>query len=514
MSTKFNFDELDSATRGYLIAVRDSEGRGSPGIFAPTSDLLRGIGCLLGPIIIAATLLLTLLMNALILNDPIGLAMLQTAGLLVGAWLLTARFRLGRGGSRFAGNWVYADPLFLYQAFREQVTVAPLEDLVEARVTHNYNNNSYTNSTLILLFSGNRTEKLTVPNERRADQLRTYLNYLAWARGPEGGRRANLSPATLGGVARYVARNDDEPLDAEGELNLNLLELDITEVPEEPTREGRAAPSVLPYVVMVLFAAASFCVLAFVVDPPLRDDALYDLVMKEPYVEPQYLRLYLLDHRNQRHRDAVAKRLARFYDDPIRHVRDKGGNPDLREGMAKVLDSLKTAEQPVVSMRVIEQNTPPGKEGGKDKREKDLRTQLVNAINAEFSRQPWGQPVRVPNEENPPPRSPRGEQLIAFVETPEGADKVHFDIAYAVQPAGDAQSQIAATVTVRTDVAADPVATGTVSLPGAFATDALDQQMFRLAHELASATVGQTAQQQPGAGVPQMPKIVIPPGGF
>lgn len=513
MSSKFNFEELDSATRDYLIAVRDAEGRGSPGIFAPTSNALRGAGCLLGPIIIAAALLLTLLIDSMILNDPTGLAMLQTAGLLVGAWLLTARFRLGRGNARIAGNWVYADPLFLYRAFREQVTVTPLEALVEARATHNYNNNSYTNSTLVLLFADNRTETVTVPSERRADQLRTYLNYVAWARGPEGGKRANLSPATLGGVARYVARNDDEPTDAEGELNLNLLELDITEVPEEPTREGRAAPSVLPYIVMILFAAACFCVLAFVVNPPLRDDALYDLVMKEPYVEPQYLRLYLLDQRNQRHRDAVAKRLSEFYREPIDHVKNKGENPELREGMAKVLDSLRTAEQPVVSMRVTEPHTPPGMEGGKAKREKDLRTQLVNAINAEFSRQSWGQPVRVPNEENPPPRSPRGEQLIAFVEPPEGADKVHFDIAYAVRPAGDGQNQVAATVTIRTDINADPVATGTVSVPGSFATEALDQQMFRLANELAKAMVGQTAQQ-PGAGVPQAPGVVIPPGKF
>jgi hypothetical protein len=513
MSATYNFEELDAQTREYLTAVRDAEGRGSPGIFASTTDPLPGVGCVVGPLVIIGTLLGTLIPDRMVLNDPIGLAMLQTAGLLLGAWLITAKLRMSAARRRLAGNWVYADPLFLYQAFREQVTLIPLDDLAEARVTHNYNNDAYTNSALTLLFSGRRQATVTIPNERRADQLRTYLNYVAWARGPEGGTRAKLSPATLGGVARYVARNDDEPTDAEGGLNLNLVELDITEVPEEPSRDGRALPSVLPYVAMILFAAACFCAFAWVVDPPLRDDALYDLIMKEPYVEPQHLRAYLLDERNKLHRDAVAKRLAQFYDDPVRHVQRQGQDPELREGMAKVLDSLRTAEQPLASLRVTEQNTPPGTEGNKAKREKELRTQLVNAINAEFSRQPWGQPIRVPNEENPPPRSPIGEQLIAFIEAPEGADKVHFDITYGVEPAENGAGRLAATVTIRTNINEQPVATGTLALPGTFDAATLDTQVPRLAAGLAKAMVGQTSSPPPGMGFPQ-PPVIIPPGKF
>jgi hypothetical protein len=178
-----------------------------------------------------------------------------------------------------------------------------------------------------------------------------------------------------------------------------------------------------------------------------------------------------------------------------------------------VLDSLRTAEQPVVSLRVTEQNTPPGAEGGKSNREKELRTQLVNAINREFSRQPWGGPVRFPGEENPPPRSPIGEQLIAFVEPPEGADKVHFDITYAVEAAGDGLSRVAATVTIRTDVSGDPVAAATLAVPGGFNTDGLNQQIPWVATTLAKSLVGQT-NQQPGPGMPQIPGIVIPPGKF
>ena len=33
MSQKFLFEELDEVTRDYLIAVRDAEGSGAPGVF-------------------------------------------------------------------------------------------------------------------------------------------------------------------------------------------------------------------------------------------------------------------------------------------------------------------------------------------------------------------------------------------------------------------------------------------------------------------------------------------------
>jgi hypothetical protein len=181
--------------------------------------------------------------------------------------------------------------------------------------------------------------------------------------------------------------------------------------------------------------------------------------------------------------------------------------------MAKVLDSLRTAEQPIVSLRVTERNTPPGMGEGKQKREKDFRTQLVNAINGAFSRQPWGQPIRVPNEEDPPPRSPIGEQLIAFIEPPEGADKVHFDVAYAVEEGEKGATRLRATVTIRTNINEEPVAAGTVTLPGTIDPAGLDVQVPRLAAEVAKAMVGQASERPPGMGFPQ-PPVIAPPGKF
>ena len=495
MSTTFKFEELDETTHDYLVAVRDSGGLGSPGVFASTKDTLPGCGCIAGPIVVIATLLLTLVRDVgIIYDDPVGVALLQTAGLLVGGWLIAAGFRGGKGTDKVAGTWVYVDPLFLYEAYREQITVTPVEEVVEANFTHNYNNGAYQNSVVSISMGGNRVTTVTFANEARAEQMVVYLNYLAWARGPDGGERANLAPATLGGLAKYVAKNDHEPLDAESNINLNLIELDITQVPEGPAREGRAMPAVLPYVLLLLYGAACFFLMAFVVNPPLRDDAIFDAVMKPPSIEPRFLRAYLVDSRNKLHREEVTKKLSQFYDQPIKHVKDNGKDEELREGMAKMLESLRTADQPVVSVRVIEVNTPAGTEGKKADRQDQLRTNFAVGVNAAFSQfmPPVSPPQGIVFKEPPPPV---GEQLIAFIEVPEGADRVHFDITYTVKQGEFGELQLEVNVEIRTNIEAkDPTARSQFVMPDKFDAATLDAEVLKVKDELILRMIGPMAQ--------------------
>ena len=301
---------------------------------------------------------------------------------------------------------------------------------------------------------------MTITSEARAEQMVVYLNYLAWARGPDGGDRANLAPATLGGLAKYVAKNDHEPLDTENNINLNLIELDITQVPEEPTREGRAMPSVLPYIFLLLYATACFFIMAFIVNPPLRDDAIFEAVMKEPSVEPRFLRAYLIDPRNTKHRDEVTKKLSGFYNQPIAHVRQNGKDVELREGMAKLLESLRTADQPVVSVRVTEVYTPAGQEGKKADRQNQVRTD--------------------------------------------------FDITYTVEQAGDSGLlRLAVVVEIRTNIEdKDPTARSQFLMSDQFGAASLDDQVKKLKEELVSRMIGVAKNQ--GFGIP----INQPPGGF
>lgn len=512
MSTTFVFEELDEGTRDYLTAVRDGEGLGSPGVFVATSDSLPGCGCIAGPIIIILTLLLTLTTwVGVIYDDPVGVALLQTGGLVLGGWLLMATFRAGKGNSKIAGTWVYVDPLYLYEAFREQVTVTPVDDVVDASFTHNYNNGNYTNSVVTISLSGSGVTTVTLNNEARAEQMVVYLNYLAWARGPEGGTRANLPPATLGGVAKYVAKNDHEPLDAESNINLSMVELDITEVPEQPTREGRATPALIPYLVLGGLGALCFFFMAYVVNPPLRDDAIFDVVMKEP-CEPRVLRAYLVDSRNTAHRDTVTERLSRFYTQPIDHVKRNGRDVVLRDGMAKVLESVRTADQPVVSVRVTEKGTPANRIGGKESRESNLRTEFANGVNNAFSAQSWGMAVQPPagmTFKEPPP--PLGQQFLAFIAPPEGATGVHFDIAYTIEQAENGQLRIAVAVEIRTNIEERPVATSTVVVPGTFDTGNLEAQSSKIRDALVLAMIGTTGN---APGMPAPMPMPNPAGGF
>jgi hypothetical protein len=499
MPQTFIFEELDETTRNYLTAVRDAGGSGAPGVFSTTASSMAGCGCIAGAVVIVATFLLTLTTWIdVIYDDPVRVALLQTAGLVLGGWLLIAAMRSSgkKVGSKTAGHWVYVDPLHLYEAYREQVTVTRVDDAVEANFTHNYNNGSYQNSVVKVLLGGNSVAQVTLNNEQRAEQMVVYLNYLAWARG-EGGDRATLPPASLGGLAKYVAKNDAEPKDAEGNINLNLVELDITQVPEEPTREGRAAPSVLPYIFILVAAAAIFGLMAYVVNPPIRDEAIYDAVTRvtqPPSVEPRFLRAYLIDPRNTRHRDEVQRQLAGFYDPAISHVTNRATDAELRGGMVQVLESLRTADQPIVSLKVTEK--PDGKPGAAERQKKILEGIVggnvaggTGGIMDEFAKvSPPIQPgPGVVFKEQPPPI---GHQLIAFVEAPEGANNAHFEITYTLKPGINQNSyRVEILVEIRTTVEAPPVATSTLSLPGEYSLSQLESN-DAIRNAVVQATVG------------------------
>ena len=526
MATTYLFEELDEATRDYLTAVRAAEGSGSPGVFAATKDSLPGCGCIAGPIVVIATLLGTLpTWTGVIFNDPVGVALLQTAGFLVGGWLLAAGFR-GNGSSKNAGTWVYADPLHLYEAYREQVTITPIEELSDAHYTHNYDSNGNYQNSVIAISIGRDVATVTIQHENRAEQLVTYLNYLAWARGPEGEDRADLGPADLGALARYVVRNGDEPKDVDGNINLDLVELDIHEVPEEPSRDGRALPAFLPYVLMFAGGILSFFLFGFVINPWRRDDAIFARVTEEtqpPSMQPGALRAYLIDPRNKRHRAEVLAKLPGFYTQPIAHVERFAANPQLGKGMGEVLKSLSTAEQPVVSLKVTETQSPPGGGGdAKDSREVRMRTAFADAVNAAFANEPWGRQIQPPPEHtwtspNDPP--PIGHQLIAFVEAPEAeagqpAKGIHFDISYAIKEtaAANGQYQIVATVILKADIEQAAVGRGQFIVPGTFTLAELNQPfelnpnppaghpLTRLKDELIRQMIGSSSappQQQP-----------------
>ena len=527
MSQTFVFEELDEATRDYLTRVRATKGEGAPGVFAPTGNIMAGCGCILGPIIIALTLALTLTdWIDLIYKDPVKVAFLQTAGLLVGGWLVFAGFRsMGTPkGVRNAGNWVYLDPLYLYEAYREQVKVTPVDDAVEANFTHNYNNGAYQNSVVRIQMENGQTLTISVNNEQRAEQMVVFVNYLAWARGPEGGDRAGLAPAALGGLARYVVENDVEPKDADNNINLNLVELDVDEVPEEPRREGRAAPNILPYIAMLGGAVGIFFVMGYVVNPPIRDEALFDLVITEQ-CQPWFLQMYLLDARNTKHRTAVQQRLAREYDEAIGKLQQNNnpGNQKLRDGMIQILRSLREVDRPTVSLRVTE----VGGRAGAESRVKQLKEDLVGKLEGQKADPDSSEPdyfiarggiygelanlmpaiTQIKGQPLVRPQTARGVQLIEFAEMPEDAEHAHFEIQYEFSPTNNGDTfWISGTVEVRTKLTDPPVVTYKSDLLGPYRENQFDQAVTRLKDEILAGLVGKGNMAMPG-GFPPPPNF-------
>ncbi|MCE9561205.1 MAG: hypothetical protein K8U57_04045 [Planctomycetes bacterium] len=514
MAQTFVFEELDNNTRSYLTTIRDSSGAEAPGIFAPTSSTLAGCGCVSGIIVIVGTLIVTLTtMVDVILKDPGRVAMLQTAGFLLGGWLLFAGHRSSsRGSKTMAGHWVYVDTLHLYEAYRELVSVTQIDDVVEANFTHNYNNGAYQNSIVRALRGKGTAFSVTVNNELRAEQMVVFLNYLAWARSPEGGERASLPPAVLGGLARYVAENDSEPKDHEGNINLKLVAVDVTEVPEEPLREGRATPSFMPYVLMLVGGILSFVVMKEVVNPPIHDDAIYSAVIEEN-CEPWFLQMYLLDETNNtRHRDQVKARLAQEYNKAISAVKVQPvSDPELRKGMAKILESLKETIRPVVSLKVSEGGVGP--KTGAEKRVEKLRDDLVGKVDGKkvngeskdpdyfvaeggimgkmAQLMPPVQP-REPGATFPIPRTAVGIQLIEFASQPDDAPHAHFEISYEFVPVENIKDRyrLKAKVEIRTDLDAAPVAVYKEELPQQFTESEFGNQLDQLKNRLLIGLVG------------------------
>lgn len=459
MPASHALEELDDATRAYVLAVRDRRGKGLPGVYVPGTNPLPVVLVIVGPILFALTLGLTL-GTSQILSDPDNNALVQAAGLTLGAWMTVAAFRAWAGARspRTAGHWTYGDPLFVYEANAERVTLTPMAAVADVTATHNTNSGTYVNTAVQVKFADGRKAAFTLTGKQPAERFVTFYNYLAWARGPGGGKRAALPPADLAGLANHAAENDEEPLDPDGDPDFSAIARGDLDVPENPTRVGGAGWNVLPYLAAILFALGSFHLMR-AVDVPLRDDKVFEMVTSAP-VHPMLLRLYLADPRNTAHRDDVYRRLGPFYDAAVTHTKVAAGDPQLGAGMARLLDSLRRADQPLVTVRVREAAPPEGRRAGDVLRAEAVRTKLLGAITRKLTA--VTPPVFTPRDvtfEVPPP--PLGEQLVLFAESPDGVAP-HLDIEYAYEPAKAGGFDLKATVTVRLAPDAGPDAAGVV----------------------------------------------------
>ena len=402
-------------------------------------------------------------------------------GLLLGGWLIVAffRFRGTKGSTRTAGHWVYMDALHLYVAHRERVTVIPLEHAANAKFKHNFNNGKYQNSTVTIWMSGRTSTSFAVNDELRAEAVRDVRQLRGLGAGRRGGRdrRAFAGHAGRGRCATWRDTTFNRKTPKGSSTWIYWMSRSRTFLKSQSAKDA-AAPSILPYVAMLVAVILLFPFMAFVVNPPVRDDAIFAAVTHDPQrTEPRFLRPISSTSATR----SIARRSSSSSPDITTRSSITSAptpqQPELKNGMLALLESLREEpDQPIVSLRVTERS-PDTLSKGAPARVKKLREGIVggdgllgangNGILDVFARvsPPIQPPPDVVFTEKPPPI---GHQLIDFVQPPEDAQHAHIHIIYEFKDQPDNTYRLAVTVEIRKKVDGDPIAAHTEELPGLY----------------------------------------------
>jgi hypothetical protein len=337
MTKRFECEELDDATLDYLRTAHRHAGDGVPGLYldAKAANLaaawLPTAGAFLGPALVVGALLCT--MGSL--DDPINVAMLQTAGVFLGTWMFVAWLRAKIASKRpdYVGHFKLADPLYLWHAAGRGVFVTPLDGLEGAWVDHHHDNQgNYTTSKVTMRLDGARVA-VDVKSEYQAERLEAYLNLL-----PEFDRGL---PAQRG----YDAL-DELNRQEDGDEEPAPVRRLVDSIPEP--HKVRTVVTFWRYPVVVALFAACFFV-SWTLCKALRDDAVFDLVKSR---RPPELRAYLIDRRNTRHRTEVLQLLAKFHEEAAQKIERKNGDAQLKAGLASLVRGVAHEPQPVVTIYV------------------------------------------------------------------------------------------------------------------------------------------------------------------
>lgn len=407
-------DELDDESRQYLVTVKNQQGEGAPGVFVPTTNWLPLIGLIVGIVLIGIVLIFTLAP----LDNPFGMALLQTALLLPGGWMIVAALRvwIGAGVGTNLGHFVYADANRVWHAQGSKVTITELAGLEVAVATDNYNDGNYQNTTVEMGLRGGGHAAVTLNNLGGAHDLVNFLNALVVTRASGGGQSTAVQLAAaakgmaLGGYyAPQYARGGEDPALAN---------------PPTPERISRPLAGWVACGVIVLIAVGTIFLMN-ALNVSMRDHAIFELLKqveaRRDSNNVDYLRTYLLDPRCTRNVEAVKEMLSRHYDAPIQELRAKAGEQPLPAEFIKQVENVRKAAFPAVSLRVTEMAPEKGLEKGDDftpgsraARAVRVREKLAECLCGAVG----------------------GDKLLSFVEVPEDVKpQIEFVYGYVTIPA-------------------------------------------------------------------------------
>ncbi len=348
MFETFDYAKLDAEAKRYLRDVRRRGARGGlPGVYLAVSDNRPIWAALVGIVVLPLFLWIGYTSS----KAPWATAMLQTAGVLIGGWLIwfAARSRMANA-ERFAGYFYYFDTRHAFIGEGETIRVVPMHP--SAKVTPH-------GANAVLVESELDDRTIAVPNRVFAEAVSDFYHALTWVRSREEGPWADLDEDEAGAVARYLAEEDEAP------QNLTEADLAIDSFTESVRASGRSKSGLVGLLVWFGIGAASFALFS-ATNGMIQDNMAFAEAKgnigkdsAEKYTGAQGLRDYLLNERNTRNRDEAKQLLAKLYDPPIAQVKSNpGADPVLRDGMVALLDSLRGPETPAVSIAAIDTDSP------------------------------------------------------------------------------------------------------------------------------------------------------------
>lgn len=385
------YSQLDPATKAYLREVRHARGRGAPGVFEAGSAGYAGVSLLIGLVILVVFVWCGYSTN----KAPWAMALLQTAGVMLGGWLILYAFRRWFAGpDRYAGKFVYFDPESVFVGKGEELQYARLDPDAEVEPA---------GDSGVSFRSADGSFTVPVSSRGTALLVADYYDALEHLRreGPTNWWDG-VSPAELGAMARYMVVNERKP------SNMSDVVLDIDSMPDE-VRPARGRPSgVLRYLLILAVGGLVYAGFAFT-NQPLHDAGAFAGVNKD---SPDELRHYLADPHTHAHHDEAKQRLKELYATKHRELSGKPAtDPEVRDAFLKLFDSLDGPETPAVSLSVVDRSANAA--GGGD----SLRTRLADGIGTEVGK---GYIVFVlrPGDKPPAGAVPPGEPA-----PPEGENK-------------------------------------------------------------------------------------------
>ncbi len=382
------FGQLDQETQEYLSSVHSQAGRRCPGIYIEFEpNPLIKIALWTGPIILLVGLVVSLNSG----KDAFAVAMFLAGTVLLGSWITWYGVRglLGETGKRFYGRFLYFDPVHVYLVRGDEVAVTNIGSFEKV----------YARDNGVVFVEEGRKTLIPIQRAAKAELVERYYRGLLDVESHNDPKWQKLSLAELGGVSKHIATEGGIPISKES------ASLRIDTVPENPTIEGGGLPMRLLF---TFGLAAMALLLGMVLFKPIRDSGNFSRA-KEGGAPG--LRGYLMDERNTSHRTEAKKLLAALYDAPIAKVKTSvpEDQAQFRDAFVGLIESLRDASQPVVSLKITEQ----GESNGKEYRENTLRTELADAL---------GMFV--------------GQELIAFVKNPDDQN-AHVEIQYTYEMNGD-----------------------------------------------------------------------------